>query len=149
NESPSPALESLVEKQKVVAGEGRGEGKKLFRLGLENFDQEIQTIARWAKSTHQINPEACIGCVIPTLDKNRDRVNQLFSEVFENQTNTFNISAGKSLSDYPVIHAAISLLQLHQNTITRESLSYLLTSPFLGESQLELTRRANLDRELR
>ena len=130
---------------------------QVSRLKLETPTTEIQTIARWAKATLEKNPQANIACVFPALETNRERIKQIFTEVFA-QDNTFtidtdnipfNISAGKSLSEYPVIHTALQLLQLHKKIISRETLSHLLTSPFLGESQAESSKRANLDRDLR
>jgi probable DNA repair protein len=124
---------------------------------LIDEETEILTIARWAKSLSIKHPLATIGCVIPSLNKKRDRIFQVFSEVFahEDQYKTqltespFNISAGKSLHQYPIIHAAIHFLSLHKKAISLASLSYLLTSPHLGEAEIERLPRAHFDCLLR
>jgi probable DNA repair protein len=127
------------------------------RIGLMDHEEEIYTIARWAKQTVQQNPSAVIGCVLPGLDKNRDRVSQIFTEVFadhdphsaDTQTAPFNISAGKSLLHYPIISAAMQFLSLHRPMISCESLSYILASPFLGGAESERIKRASFDSQLR
>lgn len=123
------------------------------------LDQEIEilTMARWAKLTVAQNPSATIGCVIPDLDKIRDRVVQVFSEVFADehtytidpQASPFNISAGKSLANYPIINTALQLLSLHKSIISNETFSNILMTPFIGEAEIERNKRANYDRILR
>ncbi len=127
------------------------------RISLRDQDQEILTMARWAKFTLSQHPSATIGCVIPKLDKIRDRVMQLFSEVFaEENTYTidprncpFNLSAGKSLLHYPIVNAALHFLSLHRKIISLETMSYVLASPFLGEAESERMKRAYIDSQLR
>lgn len=127
------------------------------RLSLLDDENEILTIARWAKSILAKDDKASIGCVLPSLDKIRDRVSQIFSEVFANensytvdaQTSPFNISAGKNLLHYPIVNTALQLLSLHKKTVSSEILSYVLTSPFLGEAEVERIKRCLFDSSLR
>lgn len=127
------------------------------RIALGDQELEIVTMANWAKNKWMQQKELSIGCVISSLDRIRDRVIQIFSEVFaeENtysidpQTHLFNVSAGKPLIEYPIIYAALQILSLHQKVIHTELLSYLLSSPFLGEAQSEYIKRAHFDRFLR
>ncbi len=116
-------------------------------ISLPDYETEIITMAKWAK--HLINTHASlnIGCIIPNLENNRDRIMQIFSEVFANQD--FNISAGKSLANYPVIYAVMQILKLHHENISMTTLSYLLRTPFLGEAEREFTNRALFDSHLR
>lgn len=127
------------------------------RITLPDAEQEILTIARWAKSIWVNNPETKIACVIPSLDKIRDRVLQVFSEVFaeENtysidiQNCPFNISAGKPLTHYPIINTALQLLSLHKTNVSVDTINYILSSPFLGDAEYERIKRANFDAALR
>lgn len=124
--------------------------KASFYISLPDNETEIITMARWAKdllNQHNTTTSLQIGCIIPNLENNRDRIMQLFSNIFENQH--FNISSGKSLITYPIIHAAIKILQLHDKNITFEKISYLLRTPFIGEAEIELTKRAAFDSRLR
>ncbi len=111
-------------------------------------DSEILTMARFAKSIITQHPQATIGCVIPTLDKIRDRVAAVFSDVLQQQT-LFNISAGKKLIQYPIIAAVFSLLTLHKKSIPFTLFSDILASAFVGEAETERARRANFDVLLR
>lgn len=127
------------------------------RLVLPDADHEILTMARWAKAQLAKDITAKIGCIIPSLDKIRDRVEQVFAEVFadqhhykvDSQNALFNISAGKKLSQYPLIYTALQLLSLQQQNIPVETLNYLLASPFLGNAESERIKRANFDAALR
>ncbi|HSW68881.1 MAG TPA: PD-(D/E)XK nuclease family protein [Gammaproteobacteria bacterium] len=130
------------------------------KIGLSDEETEIRTMARWAKSTleaSQTKKPYLIGCVVPQLETLRDSVLQIFSEVFaENNTFTldhtllpFNISAGKSLSSFPVIRAAIDWLKLKTQSIQLETISDLLKSPFLGEAEQEKLKRAYFENRLK
>jgi ATP-dependent helicase/nuclease subunit B len=118
------------------------------RLSLLDAEKEMLTIARFAKSTLEKNKTATIGCVIPSLEKVRDRAMQIFSDVLGDD-NLFNISAGKNLARYPLINTALQLLGLHKKTIALEPLHYLLASPFLGEAEAERIKRCLFDGTLR
>lgn len=122
--------------------------RNIFRTDTIDSDDEIRLCAQWAKEQYDLNPEQTIGCVIPTLDKKRDRVIQLFSEAFTSQDH-FNISAGQPLSHYPVIHAALELLSLHKKQISSESLFFILTTPFIGGAEKERIKRTQFDNRMR
>lgn len=119
------------------------------RLTLVDFEDEIITMARWVKTTLKTNPTATIGCVIPSLDNTRDRVEQLFLQVMGSDNIPFNISAGKPLIAYPVLNAALQLLSIQQPTLSSENLNFLLSTPFMGEAELERIPRAKFDAYLR
>lgn len=127
------------------------------QTALPQAEDEIIAMAKWAKMHWQQNKRAAIGCVIPSLDKIRDRVQQLFSAVFaEEHTfavdpaySPFNISAGKSLSRYPIIQTALLLLNVYKNGMSLEKFCYLLASPFIGEAESERIKRYTLDSLLR
>lgn len=136
---------------------GKQTNERCHRISLLDTDDEIQTMARWAKATLEKHPSATIGCVLPSLDKMRDRVVQIFSAVFApEQTYTvdrdacpFNVSAGKSLAQYPIIATALQLLALNKKMIPITQLSYLLASPFLGDAETERIQRSVFNSLLR
>ncbi len=131
--------------------------KDSVRLSLDDAEDEIRTMAIWAKSIYEKNNQAHIGCVIPNLEKQRDRVMQLFSEVFADQDcyqsdpakSLFNISAGRNLTQFPLIHTALLALSLYKKNMPADSFRYLLASPFLGEAESEYIKRAHYDDLLR
>ncbi|MDR3492955.1 MAG: PD-(D/E)XK nuclease family protein [Gammaproteobacteria bacterium] len=122
------------------------------RVSIQDEETEILTMARWAKNIYDKNKLATIGCIIPNLESQRDNVIQHFSAVFNTEntynldytTLPFNISAGKSLAQYPIIHTAFLLLKLQIDNISLDTLSHLLHTPFLGESEKEMLARAQL-----
>lgn len=126
-------------------------------ISLADEETEIYTMARWSKTLLTTQPSITIGCVIPNLENIRDRVIQIFAESLgENHSYSldhghlpFNISAGKSLSLYPIIHAAFRCLNLQNEKISLEVFSSLLRSPFIGEAEREFIPRANFDSRLR
>ncbi len=126
------------------------------RISLTDEETEIRTMARWAKALLEKEATLNIGCIVPNLEKIRDHLFPIFSEVFsegqlyplDSTTQPFNITAGKSLSTYPIIHTALQLLSLSPH-ITAENMSYLLLSPFLGDAEHEHTQRAQFDARLR
>jgi ATP-dependent helicase/nuclease subunit B len=122
------------------------------RLSLIDENHEIHIMARWAKQLYDENPQAMIGCVVPSLEKCRARVIEIFSEVFAENRHyildptllPFNISAGKSLALYPIIHMALQSLKLPKHNIPLETLSTILSSPFIVAAETEQLARAKL-----
>jgi probable DNA repair protein len=120
-------------------------------------DEEIILAARWAKQIIETEPKLRIACVFPNLEQIRDRVYQLFSTIFAPQhayacagdAQAFNISAGKSLAEYPVIHCALQLLQSYNADVSMETIGFLLQSPFIADAEAEYFSRAQLDKNLR
>jgi ATP-dependent helicase/nuclease subunit B len=127
---------------------------------LDDEESEIRTMACWAKQLYQTSVDTSgyfIGCVIPQLENLRENVLQIFSTVFSPENTftidptllPFNISAGKSLAIYPIIHMALQILSLHPAAIPMQTLSQLLHSPYLGEAESEGLARANFEAKLR
>lgn len=131
------------------------QNKQCHRISLEQFDDEIVTMARWAKQISTIDKDATIGCIIPSLANNRDRIKQLFDEVFattnphDNNEQTYNLSAGKKLNQYPLIQTAIFILSLYTQNISIKQWNHFLLSPFIGDAEREIYQRAELDKLLR
>jgi ATP-dependent helicase/nuclease subunit B len=128
------------------------------RLGLLDTEQEIYSMATWAYQTWQSNPALQIGCIVPELNPLRNSVKRIFTEIFAPHTLLpgqpkidlpYNISAGKWLIDYPLVHDALQALRLNFQEVDITALSELLRSPFLGGGFQEAEARAVLDLELR
>lgn len=134
----------------------------IYRTSVTDKETEIRTLARWAKkildNSRLTDPKPpMIACVVPNLEDHRATVNRIFSEVFTEAgyytsnpiTLPYNISAGRNLASFPVIHIAFLLLELHLNKLSIETLSTILRTPFLGEAEKEMMRRAEFDNQLR
>lgn len=114
------------------------------KLTLANAETEIQTMALWCQQRLRENDKNLIGCVVPDLLANRTQLFNIFSDL----TLPFNISGGFMLHEYPLIHAALTILSITEE-ISLETISLLLRSPFLGNAEQEMLVRAELDAILR
>lgn len=136
----------------VISHQNNLAENNLSRLRTCSTDEEseIYTMARFAKYQlqHCTDQKLTIGCVVPQLENRRDRISQIFSEVFLDKS-LFNISAGKKLTSYSIIQMALELLKLLSGTITIDRLSILLRSPFMGDAEREYIKRSQLDLKLR
>lgn len=117
-------------------------------LEVANAENEIYTMARWAKSCWQNSPTANIACVVPNLFTLRDTVERIFLEIFAQQP-LFNISMGKTFSSFPLIQQAHLILKQSYSTQSFTETSRLLRSPFLAGASQEICQRAILDKKLR
>ncbi len=146
----------------VIASEAKQ--PSLFNTDFEAqkvlINAEKTGLLRFARNDErkgELLPSLTIGCVVPNLEKKRDLVSTIFSEVFcegllyrlDCTTQPFNITAGKSLAAYPIVHDALQLLGLNKSIMTSEQVSHLLLSPFLGDAEQEQTKRAQMDARLR
>jgi len=132
---------------------------QIFRTQTKTIDEEILASALWAKHILQHTPDtALIGIVVPNLGQCRDKVERIFTEVFEahallpnvnRYTLPFNFSAGTPLGSAPIINSFFELLNLHDKEWPLERLCNLLTSPFWGDEQQESIARAHLILQLR
>lgn len=119
---------------------------------------EIASVVTCAYQLHQQNPELRIGCITPNLTQTRTlflqmfrdliRPNELFAPTVQHNL-PIDISMGLPLTDYPMIQHALASLQWLNNAWDCLTLSTLLTSPWLGDSETEKTQRLQLDTKLR
>lgn len=129
DEVPSPVLNHTPQPSHTIA--------------LATEQDEWETAARFAKHHWQQNPHARIAVVLLDLENKRDSVANVFKRYFKDDE--FNISAGKRLPDFPVIHAAIQCLNLHHGNVDSDEFTWLMTTPFLAGSEKEQCGRARLD----
>ncbi len=117
------------------------------RMNFADHKEELLAMARWAANQHNLNPQAQIGCIVPNLNTERTTIENIFSE--QGLESKYNISAAKTLLDYPIIQHALLVLSLNFHSISYESWSQLLRSPFIAGSQSEDSARAKFDFKLR
>lgn len=127
------------------------------RISFQEQTEEIKTMARWAKQQWINQPETRIGCIVPSLAKNRQVIERIFIDCFAPanilpghalSNLPFNISGGYSLNSYPIIHSALNSLKLAQGNVDITLLSSLLRSPFISGADSEMSARASLDAQL-
>ena len=99
-----------------------------------------------------------IGIVVPDIAQSRKAVRRIFAQVMEpahrlpgrvQRQLPFNLSLGEPLSSYPLVAAALRVLELARHEVEFERASGLLRSPFIAGADAELAQRAELDAELR
>ncbi len=126
-------------------------------IHCHDVQDEIITMARWAKKASQQNPEQKILCVVPNLTKIRPLIVQSFAQIFfpehifsaDFTQDIYNISGGYALNQAPIVYIALQILHLNSHSISIESLTTLLTSPFINGYFTEADERSMLDLNLR
>ena len=119
--------------------------------------EELCAAAAWARARFEAGAQR-IGVVVPELGQRRKQVLRVFSRTLDPAHNLpgaaqkalpFNLSLGAPLADYPLVKAALSILELAADQIPFEQASRLVRSPFIAGAGPEMARRALLDADLR
>ena len=126
----------------------------LERWKLREETGEIRAAARWARRQLEQSPEAQIGILVPNLNALRTKVERVFRETLHpgdlpSREWAFHLSLGPALDEYPLVHAALLMLEFALGPLTLPRAGVLLRSPFLGGAESEWTKRALLDARLR
>jgi ATP-dependent helicase/nuclease subunit B len=108
---------------------------------------EIEAAAKWARARLEGGKQR-IGVVVPDLGKRRQEVVRVFSRVMQSAL-PFNVSLGRPLATYPLVDAALGLLQISREPVEFARASALIRSPFIGGADSEMAKRATLDVRLR
>ncbi len=129
------------------------------RFECEDLTAEIESAARWARQLLEKGERGRIGIVVHDLAALRGRAQRLFDQILNpvsqlpgaSRQPTYNISLGRPLSEFPVIHSALTILTLGADpaSLEVERLGSLLRSPFLEGAEEEASHRARLDAVLR
>lgn len=123
---------------------------------LPDARHEMEAAAAWARKALENGATARIGVVIPDLQEQRCAAQRIFQQAldprpFAAPSAAFHISLGPPLSQYPVIHAGLTILEaaVSWRALPLPLAGSLLRSPFLDGAQEEAAWRAALDRRLR
>jgi probable DNA repair protein len=132
------------------------------RAAFPSAKHELEAAAKWARARLEEGKQR-IGVVVPDLGQRRQEVARVFSRVMQPGYNLpaqaipakagtpfpFNISLGRPLAAYPLVAAALDLLELAHQPVEFARASHLIRSPFIGGADREMSRRATLDVRLR
>lgn len=141
----------------IMAPEARPSGRAA-RIGASDAEQEIWLAAGWARARLEQNPSARIGIVDLNLSQRRDSVERILEDVLHPNAvrpgvhsgpRAYDISLGRALKLYPVVHTALDVLELSGDSIPLTRAGNLLRSPFLKSGEAEQSRRGLLDAKLR
>jgi ATP-dependent helicase/nuclease subunit B len=128
-----------------------------MRASYPSARHELEAAAQWARARLEEGKRR-IGVVLPELGQRRQEVVRIFSRVLQPGYNLpgqarspmpFNVSLGRPLAAYPLVDAALGLLELAAQPVEFARASHLIRSPFIGGADSELSRRAALDVRLR
>ncbi len=115
--------------------------------------EEIAAAAQWARRRLEAGASR-IGIIVPDLGAMRPQAVRIFDDTFApgavlpgsaNAARPYNLSLGRALSQYPIVHTALQFLELGKGEMACEETGSLLRSPFLGGASVEWSRRALLD----
>ncbi|HYY61373.1 MAG TPA: PD-(D/E)XK nuclease family protein, partial [Burkholderiales bacterium] len=131
------------------------------RASFPSAKHELEAAAKWARARLEEGKKR-IGVVVPELGQRRQEVVRIFSRVMDPGYNLpahlanaakaplpFNVSIGRALAAYPLVDAALTLIELAYTPIEFARASHLIRSPYLGGADSELARRAALDARIR
>ncbi|MGQ0544465.1 MAG: PD-(D/E)XK nuclease family protein, partial [Betaproteobacteria bacterium] len=128
-----------------------------LRASFASAKLELEAAASWARERLE-QGRARIGVVVPDLGRRRKEASRIFSRVMRPGFNLpgapaapmpFNLSLGEPLTNYPLVEAALDLLELSARPVPFALASRLVRSPFLGGADTEMSARARLDAKLR
>lgn len=127
------------------------------RLAFASAREELDAAARWARARIEAGTGR-IGVVVPELGPRRREVARVFAGVMRPAHNLpgtgpadlpFNISIGAPLADFPLVRAALSIIELAGAEVGFEQAAKLIRSPFLAGAESGMGRRAHLEAALR
>jgi probable DNA repair protein len=128
------------------------------RVAFADTRVEIAAAARWSRTLLQSGVTGGIAIVVPDLESRRDQVERVFRGILEPGfelpdsrplSPLLNLSAGRSLSAYPVVHAALLILGLDLERTPWDDASGLLRSGYLAAADTERSGRAQVDARMR
>lgn len=115
----------------------------LKKISFIKQQDEITTVARFAKQLITHNPEVNIGVITANLIDLRPKILRIFNDVL-GSTENINFSAGTIFSSIPIISCALELLEL-QEPFGLETLSKIFLSPYVMGAEIEKSNRTLLD----
>lgn len=128
----------------------------ILRTSYPNTDREFTEAAKWCRQQWAEKPKGTIAVVVNELEQQREKVQRIFDEVLqpgalidESDGCAYNISLGRPLSEYPLMHTFFLLLDFAAGKLDLGNMGALITSPYISGSMEEGDRRYQLDARLR
>lgn len=127
-------------------------------VSYSDDETELLSIATQMRAELEHSSHQSLGLVVPDLQQRRDAVVRAFERVFypamspleiRREQPAYEVSLGQSLSDQPVVSAALSLLKLTAASISGSELSAVILTPYCEAAKAEVRRREQFDRRLR
>ena len=125
----------------------------------DDFDDELQTAARWAAQRLQDRPDERLALIVPELARMRARVRRMLDRVLvpgaaftggpAPESTAYELAAARPLLERPVVSAALDWLAACINPPELAAASALLRGAHDGAAGSETDARAELDVQLR
>lgn len=140
-----------------TSGPDRRVGQRPTVRVFPSAREELDAAAQWARAKLEGGAQR-VGVVVPDLGLRRKEVVRVFARAMhpghnlpgaERRALPFNVSLGAPLADYPLVRAALSILELAAHAVPFEQASRLIRSPYIAGADAEMARRAILDASLR
>lgn len=157
-----PAIDRLIQRWKIagkvveVAGEPH-DAAMVAIVGARDQEAELELAARWSRAQLEVG-KSSIGIVLADLQTRRAEVRRVFEDVYapgergtltESNAMPVIIAAPEPLASYPIVDAAMLILQLAMPDGSSTHAGRLLRSPFIAGAESERDRRALADLRLR
>ncbi len=110
-----------------------------FQYKAQNRDDEWLQMTLWAKERLSLGDQR-VMVVIPDLQQVASTLQRFLKRHFS--ANTYNISLGKTLVQYPLVSHGLEWLKLDPSFVSYSQVQLLLRSPYLHASQQEFLARA-------
>jgi hypothetical protein len=152
-------LDAIAKTGSRVKHRDRGrEGASVVARPCADPQRELESLALAARAWIERNPHARVGIVVQDLEGRRDDVEAIFDDILSpervlpgraGQARQWDLSLGKSLSEWPMIATALRALSLCLDEAPYSEMSLLLRAPHIGGVASELADRCRLDAWLR
>jgi probable DNA repair protein len=152
------ALQAAGKEVSLPLFAGDAEARAAAKLAWSDARQEMFAAARWAAARLRARPSARLGVVVSDLTAQIGEAEMAFAEVLEPEllcpatmgaARAFDISLGKPLASYAVVHGALLALALLLDELGVAETGMLLRSPYLAGGLTEGGARAGFDLWLR
>lgn len=156
-----PAMTRLLERwranDRVVEIVGEGKRGDVALVAADDATAELDLAAQWARDQVVAGADN-VGVIFADLASRREEVRRVFEDVFvpaarQTLSGTLPIpvvlAAPVPMSDYPLVDAALLVLQLAARECSSTDAGRLLRNPFIVGGHAERSHRALADRRLR
>jgi ATP-dependent helicase/nuclease subunit B len=132
-------------------------GGRVSVVGFNDREAEIEAAARWARAQIELGASR-VAVVLDDLASRSEEVRRSFAEIFAPASRSlehrdsnapFIVAAPKPLSQYPIVDAALCILELMHGGVDGRLVGRLLRSPFVVDEPAERDARAMADARLR
>lgn len=156
-----PAMARLVERwralDRITQVDDDEAAARVVVVSARDADDELELAARWARA-QVATGKTSVAVVVPELQQRRAEVQRVFEDVFVPGQRSLQaevarvpvvIAAPAPLAEYPVVDAAVLVLQLAMHDRPATHAGRLLRSPFIAGGDSERDQRAMADFRLR